>query len=585
MLFAVFCYSGIPLVIALTSGSENPSLFSGTYRIGALLTYLVFLRLVYAPLFNRETFTLLARRFMSAKYRWLILLTFASTADYALFALSTRFIDISVTAVLFELWPIVTMFILARLYNRRVHSMVFWLVILCFFGFLFITSSQAGGLSDLFDSLLTDPVDLVAGFIPAIAAVALTAFAVCAFKVGSLLADDGELTQLTADKNINAPIDLFGAVAVFVVTNALTIPLSLGFGLFVGATTDQPVHFSSVTPIVMLGGVLLAAGAMLWQRANEKSDNPGINAMGYLTPVFSLILLWIFFEIGDVLVPYLIIGTAAVIAANLLINFEAEKLLGFKALVVALWTCGTIIYIRNIDQGIWVGNYFGALTLASTVFILILSFRVARLSARIQDEDNRAFRLVRELDGLARRDVIGGEVCGDVLTINEASGHELQGAYDRSRRTIEAAIRNAAPRDQEKLIALEADLDALTHSRQQGINFGELSAIIIIAGLILLLSLLARPDVSGVTAFLTDVFSVLFATVIVFVTFSIVDLERDRIARLMHIRPVPTGKEYEVVFQDERRRSVEQGISVVIGLLLVATFSSLLGHKWLGWFA
>ena len=585
MLFAVFCYSGIPLVIALTSGSDNPSLFSGTYRIGALLTYLVFLRLVYAPLFNRETFTLLARRFMSAKYRWLILLTFASTADYALFALSTRFIDISVTAVLFELWPIVTMFILAKLYTRRIHSMVFWLVILCFFGFLFITSSQAGGLSDLFDSLLTDPVDLVAGFIPAIAAVALTAFAVCAFKVGSLLADDGELTQLTADKNINAPIDLFGAVAVFVVTNTLTIPLSLGFGLFAGATTDQPVHFSSVTPIVMLGGVLLAAGAMLWQRANEKPDNPGINAMGYLTPVFSLILLWLFFEIGDVLVPYLIVGTAAVIAANLLINFEAERLLGFKALVVALWVCGTIIYIRNIDQGIWVGNYFGALTLAATVFILILSFRVARLSARIQDEDNRAFRLVRELDGLARRNVIEGEVCEDILTINEASGPELQGAYDKSRRTIEAAIRNAVPRDREKLIALEADLDALTHSRQQGLNFGELSAIIIIAGLILLLSLLSRPDVSGVTAFLVDVFSVLFATVIVFVTFSIVDLERDRTARLMHIRSVQTGKEYEVVFQDERRRHVEQGISVVIGLLLVATFSSLLGHKWLGWFA
>ena len=584
MLFAVLCYSGIPLVIALTGGSENPSLFSGTYRIGALLTYLVFLRMVYGPLFNRETFTLIARRFMSAKYRWLILLTFASTADYALFALSTRFIDISVTAVLFELWPIVTMFILARLYNRSVHPMVFWLVILCFFGFLFITSSQTGGLSDLFDSLLTDPIDLVAGFIPAIAAVALTAFAVCAFKAGSLLADDSELTQLRTEKNINAPIDLFGAVTVFVVTNTLTIPISIGFGLFVGATTDQPLHFSSATPAIVLGGVLLAAGAMLWQRANEKSDNPGINAMGYLTPVLSLLLLWLFFQIGDVTVPYLIIGTAAIIAANLLINFEAERLLGFKALVVALWTCGAVVYIRNIDQGDWTGNYFGALTLAATVFILILSFRVARLSARIQDEDNRAFRLVRELDGLARRDVIGGEVCEHILTINEASGPELQEAYDRSRRTIEAAIHNADSRDEEKLIALEADLDALTHSRQQGINFGELSALVIIAGLILLFSLLSRPDVSGVTAFLVDVFSVLFATVIVFVTFSIADLERHRIARLMHIRSVPTGREYEVVFHDEKRRHVEQWISVVVGMLLVATFSSLLGYKWLGWF-
>ena len=584
MLFAVFCYSGIPLVVALTGGSENPSLFSGTYRIGALLTYLVFLRVVYGPLLNRDTFTLIARKFMSAKYRWLVLLTFASTADYALFALSTRFIDISVTAVLFELWPIVTMFILAKLYSRSVHPMVFWLVILCFAGFLFIASSQNGGFSESLDSLLVDPIDFVAGFIPAIAAVALTAFAVCAFKVGSQLADDGELTQKVAGKDINGPIDLFGAVMVFVVSNALTIPISIGFGVFSGVTTDQPLHFSAATPAVVLGGVLLAAGAMFWQRANQRSDNPGINAMGYLTPVLSLVFLWLFFQVGDVLVPYLIIGTSAVIAANLLINFEAERLLGFKALVVGLWACGTIVYVRDIDQGVWTGNYFAALTLAATVFILILSFRVARLSARIQDENNRAFRLVRELDGLARRNVVGGEVCEHILAINEASGPELQEAYDRSRRAIEAAIHHADVRDQEKLIGLEADLDALAHSRQQGINFGELAALIIIAGLILLLSLLSRPDVSGVTAFLVDVFSAMFATVIVFVTFSIADLERDRVARLMHARSLPAGMEYEVVFQDEKRRHVEQGISVVIGLLMVGTFAGLLGYKWLGWF-
>ena len=41
-----------------------------------------------------------------------------------LFAFSTRFIDISVTAVVFELWPIVTMFILARLYGRSVHPAI-----------------------------------------------------------------------------------------------------------------------------------------------------------------------------------------------------------------------------------------------------------------------------------------------------------------------------------------------------------------------------------------------------------------------------------------------------------------------------
>ncbi len=585
MLSAVFCYSWIPLVIALTGGADNPFLFSGAWRLGALLTYVAFLKVMYGPLLNRDTFALIARRFLSAKYRWLVLLTFASTADYALFALSVRFIDVPVTAVLFELWPIVAMLVLARLYGRSLHPMVLWLAIFCFLGFVFIASSQAGGFTKLLDSLLTSPTNTVAGFVPVITAVALTGLSACALKSGSLLADDSELTQKARDKNVSGPIALFGTVITFVVSNTLTIPPSIGFGLFFGATTDQPLHFSSATLVIVLGGATLALGAMLWQRANETSDNPGINAMVYLTPVVALILLSVFSQIGDVLLPYLVIGTAAIISCNLLINFEAERLLGFKALVVSLWTCGTIIYLRDVDQGLWAGDdYFSALTLAATVFTLILSFRVARLSARIQDEDDRAFRLIRQLEGLARRSVIRGEVCGYIITINEASGPELYEAYDRTRQSIEAAIRNAEPRDQEKLIALKAELDSLAHSRQRGIDFGELSALVLFAGLILLLALLARPSFSGVTAFLVDIFSMLFSTVIVFLTFSIGDLQRDRIARIMHTRYALVDREYEVVFQDDKRRHIEQGISIMIGLLLVGTFSSLLAHKWLGWF-
>ena len=143
------------------------------------------------------------------------------------------------------------------------------------------------------------------------------------------------------------------------------------------------------------------------------------------------------------------------------------------------------------------------------------------------------------------------------------------------------ALHRASPEDRPKLIELEAELDALTHSRQQGINFGELSALTIFAGLIISLALFARPDVSGVTAFLLDMFSILLSAVIIFLTFGIGDLQRDRIARIMLSRSSSTYGEYEVLFQDETRRYIEQGISVVVGLFIVGAYAGLLGTS--GW--
>ena len=377
-------------------------------------------------------------------------------------------------------------------------------------------------------------------------------------------------------------LHLFGAIMANLIGNAIALPVIVAAG---GLFLDETIPARVVSSAIVAGVVFLSIANIAWRKANLATHELGINTMSYLTPVLGLIWLFAFSQVGVIRVDYLIIGTAAILTANLLINFEAERLIGFKALVVALWACGTAVYLRSIEQGIWVGgDYFNALALSATVFILILSFRVARLSTRILDEDNRAFRLVRELDALARQGLIGPEVCEHVLTINEAEGADLQKAYNRARQSLAAALPPASPEDRRILIALEAELDALTHSRQQGINFGELSALAIFAGLIVSLAILARPDVSGVTAFLIDMFSILFSSVIIFLTFGIGDLQRDRVARIMlsHSSSAPGG--YEVLFQDESRRHIEQAISVVVGLFIVVAYAGLLGNKWMGWF-
>ena len=61
----------------------------------------------------------------------------------------------------------------------------------------------------------------------------------------------------------------------------------------------------------------------------------------------------------------------------------------------------------NVVQWDWTGGgYFQSITLAATVFILLLAFRVSRVVTRASDEDNRTFLVYRKLDMLARRNVV-----------------------------------------------------------------------------------------------------------------------------------------------------------------------------------
>ena len=374
----------------------------------------------------------------------------------------------------------------------------------------------------------------------------------------------------------------------------------LGQTISIGDALDLRVPLIA---FALIGGLVFnTGGAILFRVSNLTTDNLGVNALGYTIPVFSLIWLAIFAKIRVASVPYLLIGAAAIISTNLLINFEAERLAGFKALVISLWACGTWAYVRDdfYSGWGWLGKsdaYFDVLFLSATVFALILSFRTARLSSRIQEEDNRALKLFRELEELEERDVIRSRmgISGNILTIDEKTGDKMERAYAEARRGISDALAQDDCPDREKLLAVSVGLDRLAHSRQQGIQFGELCALIIFAGLIVGTALLSRPaEVSSLTGFLVEMFAMTFPAVIIFLTFNVFDLQRGRVSRILKRNPQygedgENGK-YGVAFQDTEgegnaakhtgRRTVEQWISVIVGLVLIALYACLFLAKW-----
>ena len=312
----------------------------------------------------------------------------------------------------------------------------------------------------------------------------------------------------------------------------------------------------------------------------------------YGVPILSLVWLWGFGHIGVSRPDYLLMGASAIVVANLLFNFEAEIRLGFKSLIVALWICGVVAYLRdawsaglNVSGWLWSGAevyYFDVLILLATVFILILSFRVARLVARTTDEDNRFFQLFQTLDLLVRRGVVDRDVHGYLINI-EVSGQrarELEESYvivlHRLREASSATW--VSDSDKENLMKAEADLNALVHSKNRGMVFGEHLALYMFAGISVFIALFARPGVAtNWTGFLLEMFSTVFPAVIIFLVVNVHDLQSDRVAANLE-RSSDAG--YRVVFADIRDRDLERWISTVVVIFLVVGFSALMVDKW-----
>lgn len=613
MLASSLCYSGVPLLLVRFGGDDSPFFFNAIYRFGGVIGALTFLGLFFrVTLLNKAYRSIILEHVLDRSTLLVILPYFSFTA----FAWSITFIDVSLTTVMLEIWPVLFILFTERLMRREKRyrtptTLQILLVMLGFVGFTFVVFSQVSS----FDALSTLDGGSLAGIALALIAALLASSTAYNYRwaadltrklqdhklresrdddsarclvnsqTSSLTHDYGELTCTINRESMSTDKLLFFCLLIaFVFGSAISAIFNfIPSILMEGDNTFSEIPLLSILAAIIIGGVLLDAGGTVLNRtANLLTRQLGINAIGYTTPIFALIWLFIFSETNVVRVDYLVIGTAAILATNILINFEAERLIGFKALVISLWVFGMLIYFRDPDKWQWAisgPEYFDALILSATVFTLILSFRVARLASRIQEEDNRTIALVRILTDLSDRGVISREVCDSVLTMSVADGADLESSYDQAKRHLRSAMMRSNRQMRDSLLQAETELDILAHSRQQGLNFGEICALFIFTGLVVGLAILSRPEVSGLTGFLIEMFAILFAAVIIFLTVSVFDLQRDRDTKVLH--RTPKMMRYGVLFQDHARRMAERWISIVAGFLIVIAYAILLGYKWM----
>ena len=610
-------------------GYKNPFSFNAGWRMGGVVGCLLFLILRYHRLIAHLLTTggSEARGQITASIGlglrahdgsgrnfggWAVLYGVLGKFDYVLLAFAVGYatvISLPIVTIIYTVWPIIFIVTMAVIYKsdddyKRDSGWTALMVLLCFVGFAF------AGWHYIQAAYLQFYIGIGVAFL---AAFLVGSHHATMHKWADSLGNRLENTALS-DRYSDKQLDIFATVSALLLTQLICAVISFIVGMRLGENSDLLLLW-------FVGGFLSAGvGDILFRTANVISNNLGVNAIIYVMPIFALALLAIFFpDFGIKQTDYFIVGVLIIIVSNLFINSEAELHWGFRGLIFTLGICGTFVYFRDgiclfigLDQWHWgVVEYFGVVGMAATVFTLLLAFRIGRIVARSDAEENRLFAAFRKLHFLSRRGVIDPGILACVLRIDETNdARSLKQAYEQARTYIRRVYQEknqvemadgpsfieaqpdppSAPTpveggDWQMLVDAEADLDALVRSRQSAIVLGELFSLIIFGGITIFLVLFSRPqETEGWPNFLIDLFAMLIAPVIVFLMVNIRDLHNERGQKwLEHIQD--ENEDYAVRLPHAEGRRADQWLAVILGTGIVVTYMGLLGNKWLGWFS
>ena len=120
-----------------------------------------------------------------------------------------------------------------------------------------------------------------------------------------------------AEERLEAAAAMLGVL----LAAAVTAPVLVLLAAVVG---DFEASGAAIAGSLFIGVFLLTPPVLFVRLANLRTHNLGVNSISYLTPVFSLAVLAVFDQLGDIRTDLLVIGVAAITAANLALNLKTR---------------------------------------------------------------------------------------------------------------------------------------------------------------------------------------------------------------------------------------------------------------------
>ena len=572
MMIAVVSYSIVPILFKLGYAEKSPFLFTGIRNgsvgigVGAIILYfnrnLLLMPKVLEDIKSHFNWKMLlnpaaGEGVKSRRKAGLMLLATIGHCGFALFALGLTFVDVSVAAILFETSPLILMLLMAFLFkdSQRYHAtsmstLIFVLFALAGVALVILSHNEDPHPLRAIGANFANSGTLFGAFLVLTAAILAAAHGACTLKLGASLAETHKA----------------GEIVFVMVMTCIGQGISGGVLCLIGLFLSETFSWHQLSYAVMGALFVSSIGIFSFRAANLKTKDLGVNALFFATPLVTLLWLWML-SILDVSHPdYLIIGALGVVAANLLINVDASKRIAYKALLMSLWVFGTVTYFTDgLETNV-------PLELPVTVFILVLAFRVDRLVRRTGQEEEWVIDMFRRLKCMATEKQTSAKASKILEAASETllkvdhhkSVEDLKNEYESMVAQLEKARKaGIASSEVTEIIRL---VDKLAHSRQQGSRFGEIVAIFL-AGALIVFGLLVF---SGEREVYGEITSFVLSSIVVFLLFNILDLQRDR-----KDETLVKGKraEYIVNFGKVKNREKQQYISMVASGVIVVVFA------------
>ena len=652
---AALLYSLIPLAVDYAGSTEFPLTVGAGFAVGTVISSIIIRGTMYSN--KALSYKQIYRRcretnVSSVTYLFMILLVAVSGLDFVLFTSSTSYVDTAVSAALFEIWPFTWFlwFIYAdrRLKGAHEKPVTSWMsYLLMGLGMpaiaLVILSSRTTGEIGL-DATLP-----VTGIVLAICAPVVSSLGVFCFLFsdrvvyGPLKGEAPEWQTSDGDRSDRKMVDLSVNLASFAIGRTLTIPVAMALSMREsGVTLDTwSTAFAGGT---IAGIVLHAPAATIVRRAHTLTTRREIISLQYLSPILALGWLAATLGIDVYRIDFLIFGTVSIVMLNMLINVDPEvpdrseqmsdesrRVLGgsksrrqavplgtryrLKALVISLLSFGMFVYFRDEilqdhDFSWTGGSYWSILAVGSTVFALLLAFRLTRVEALLLAEDHRTLDLVRRIEMLPNEFFIPRVLprkkdywlnepkCKDYLidwirSLNRATAlSEYRHSYNRSciaihemLERIEQSGKSLSDSTRNGVAHIRAELDALALGRQYAREFAERIALWLIGSTIVALCLAVPPQVSNWSRLLSDIFAIVLASIVLFLLVHLADVRRSRTNELLMDsdpawRRLPEG--LYIRFSAERDIRWRRIVSGFIIFVIVACIVVLLAWRRLG---
>ena len=573
MLAAVLLYSLLPVFITWGEGYKAPFMYNAVSTLFTSIGISVYLIVFYRhQLFDREIWRVACRNWQ----RWSLLGVLLGTFNYAVFGWSLRYIDVSVAAVLFETWPLWMILLTGIMFQgehryENVNAFGWICILMGFTGLGFVILSQTGDV--VFGKENISFFYLFLGVLFALIAAGMVGLnGSCSIRWGTtVMKDISDHKQKEYGKDLTM---LF----VLIATLFASIPgIIIGVALSVLGEHNEVVETDNMIIAALSGFFVLFPGRIFFRLANLTTTKLEINTIAYGTPVFTLICLAILEYINVPRTDWLIIGTLGIVAANALLNFKAERRLAYQSLVVALWVCGVVVYFRSFFHA---PVFYETVAVVTTMFILILSFRVDRLVRRTSDEDKLTLEIWQKISSLP--EYLQDRLC----EIDEAqTAKKLGEAHKEFRNSLKKECA-----DDKEFSDIMQQANILAHSKQQGDNFGEHAVLWILGGisaggLLFFMPEGVNPE-SGAGGFFLEMAAFLVSATVIFLLFNIEDLQKDRKHQILRTKsdtedPDEKNKYEGLVFREDQDRTAARRISVVFCVSIVITFGILFWFKWM----